>query len=212
MVTEIRGHILERIASEGPASEALVARVLEDVGDPEDLAADCGAETALRRAAGSRSPLVLLSATWRWATKGVGGVAALLLAVLGYGSGAVCLLATVLKPLLPGKIGLWVAPEPRVVLGYFSGSPGAEMYGISFRPFTSFVLGTLGPVEGPVREVLGPWLYPVAWFSGVVLLAATTQMTRLLIAGFGPHPRPSARPLTWIAAAPAAGPRRVVRS
>jgi HAAS len=189
IAAEIRSHILERIASEGAPTEDLVARVLDEVGDPEGLAVDYGAEAMLRRAASSRSPVVLLTATWRWAARGVGGVVAFGVAAVGYGSGAVCLLAAVLKPFLPSNIGLWLTQEPRVVLGYWSGSPGSEIYGISLRPFTAFVLGTLGPVDGPIREALGAWLYPAAWCSGVVLLAATTVLVRSLIARFHPRSR-----------------------
>lgn len=186
LAREIEAHIFERIQREGGDE---VGRILREMGEPESLAADYRADAPFRRAARSWSPLVVLTATGRWAVKGVMGTLVFLVAVAGYGAAAVCLVATLLKPALPGKIGLWVAPGPTAVLGYWSGAPDTELYGLSLGRYSLVVLGTAGPTPGPIREVLGAWFYPVAWFSGVLLFVATTLAVRFALARFGPRAR-----------------------
>lgn len=192
IVAEIRAHILERLEAEGANLEGGIAGLLGEVGEPEALASEYGTDRLLRRASQSWSPWLLLRTTLRWARTGLGGFLVSVLALLGYGSGAVCLLSTVLKPLFPDQIGLWVAAD-RIVLGYWSGASGSEMYGISMRLFSAFALGTLGPTPGPAREVLGNWFYPTAWVAGVLLIGATTLLTRRAIGRFRRDGSPALR-------------------
>ena len=199
LVEEVRSHVLERIEAEPHVTEEAVSRILRAVGDPEELASQHETQDMLRRAATSRSPLVLLRSTLRWATTGIAGVAALFVTLTGYGCAAVCYLCVFLKPLFPARIGLWLRPEHILTLGYWDGRfSGTQVYGISVRPPVSFVLGTLGPTEGPVRELLGPWLIPVAFVCGGLFVVATTLLTRRFIRRFGPQkqgPSPRLEPV-----------------
>jgi HAAS len=185
LVEEVRSHVLERIAAEPHVTEDVVSGILRAVGDPEELASQHGTQDMLRRAATSRSPWVLLTSTVRWATTGIAGVIALFVTLTGYGCAAVCYLCVLLKPLFPARIGLWLSAEHFATLGYWDGRfSGTHVYGISVRPPVSFVLGTLGPT-GPVRELLGPWLIPVAFLGGGLFVVATTLLTRRFIRRFG---------------------------
>ena len=116
------------------------------------------------------------------------GLISLFVTMAGYGSAAVCYLSVFLKPLFPARIGLWLRPEHTLTLGYWDGRfSGTEVYGISVRPPGSFVLGTLSPTEGPVRELLGPWLFPVGVLCGGLFVVATTLLTRWFIRRLGPR-------------------------
>ncbi len=186
MVEEIRSHILERVEAEGQVTEQVVNEVLRAVGDPRELAAQYKTDAMLRRAARSRSPWLLLRSTLRWATRGIAGVIAFLATLTGYGCAAVCYLCFLLKPFFPARVGLWLSPEHTITLGYWNGHfSGTEVYGISVRPPFSFALGTLGATQGPVRELLGPWLFPVALLCGSLFVIATTHLTRWFIKKFG---------------------------
>jgi hypothetical protein len=186
MIQEVRSHLLERIEAEPHVTERGVKEILRAFGDPAELASQHKTGTMLRRAVASRSPWVLLRSTLRWATTSTIGLIAFLVMVTGYGSAAVCYLSVFLKPLFPTRIGLWLRPENTVTLGYWDGRfSGTEAYGISVRPPVSFVLGTLGPTDGPVRELLGPWLLPLGLLCGGLLVIATTLLTRWFIGRFG---------------------------
>jgi uncharacterized membrane protein len=186
MVEEVRSHLLERIEAEPHVTEQGVNEILHAFGDPEELASQHKTETMLRRAVASRSPWVLLRITLRWATTSTAGVIAFLVMVTGYGSAAVSYLCVFLKPFFPARIGLWLGPEHTLTLGYWDGHfSGTEVYGISVRPPASFVLGTLSPTDGPVRELLGPWLLPGGLLFGGLLVVATTLLTRWFIRRFG---------------------------
>ena len=190
LVEEVRSHVLERIEAEPHATEQVVNEILRAVGDPDELASQHKTEAMLRRAVRSRSPWVLLRSTLRWARTGIAGLISLFVTMAGYGSAAVCYLSVFLKPLFPARIGLWLRPEHTLTLGYWDGRfSGTEVYGISVRPPASFVLGTLSPTEGPVRELLGPWLFPVGVLCGGLFVVGTTLLTRWLIRRFGPQRR-----------------------
>jgi len=186
IVEEIRSHILERIEAQEPATEQVVNEILRAVGDPKELASQYKTEALLRRARTSQSPLLLLRTTLRWAMSGLAGVIAFLVTAVGYGCAAVCYLCALLKPVFPARIGLWLGPEHTMTMGYWNGRISAtEVYGIAVRPPASFALGTLSATEGPVRELLGPWLFPVTLLFGVVFLMATTRFARWFIGKFG---------------------------
>jgi uncharacterized membrane protein len=195
VVEEIRTHVLERIGAETDITA--VREVLRAVGEPRELASQYVTQALLRRAARSRSPWLLLRTTFRWATTGAAGAVAFLITVLGYGCAIVCYLTAVLKPLFPARLGLWASADRTLTLGYCSPGPSpVEMYGISLRPPTSFVLGTLGPSQGPVRELLGAWLIPVGIVAGMLCAVATTFLVRRLIGRFGSPREPGARAVT----------------
>ena len=201
IVEEIRGHVLERIESGGTVTPQAVDMVLRAVGDPDQLARQYGTDTMLRHAVASRSPWLLLRTTAGWARRGAAGLVALLLALAGYGSALVCYACAVAKPLFPSHLGMWVTPERTVTIGYFSGRLPSELMGLSVGPTAGLgVLGTFGPTQGPVRELLGPWLTPAGVVAGFLLALATTWCVRRLIARRLQGRRPG--PLAAAAAAP----------
>jgi uncharacterized membrane protein len=186
IVEEIRSHIAGRIEAEGGMQEQVINQILRAVGDPKELASEYKTEAILRRAAKSKSPWVLLRSTLRWAMTGIVGFIAFALTLTGYGCAAVCYLCALLKPIFPARIGLWLGPEHTLTLGYWNGRFSAtEVYGIAVRPPASFGLGTLSATQGPVRELLGGWLFPVALLCGLLFVMATTSFTRWSISKFG---------------------------
>lgn len=136
MVEEIRSHILERIEAEGPVTEQVVDKVLWAVGDPEELASEYKTEAMLRRAAGSKSPWLLLRTTLRWATTGIAGCIAFLITSVGYGCAAVCYLCGFLKPVFPAHVGLWLGarhPRPGLPSHSFLDNGSARDFGEATR-------------------------------------------------------------------------------
>lgn len=187
VVEEIRTHILERVEAEQPLSVQGVKEILRAVGDPRELAEEYKTQAMLRQAVGSRSPLLLLRATLRWAVRGVAGVVAFLVTGIGYGWAALFSVCALLKPFFPSRIGLFLGPERTLSFGYWNGHlAGAEVYGISVRPPADFaLLGTLGSTNGPIRELLGYWLIPTALVCGTLCFLTTTFFVRWLIRKFG---------------------------
>ena len=184
IVREVRGHILERLDAGPKVTEQVLTEILRAVGDPKELASEYKGYAVLRQATHSRSPWVLLRAMLRWAATSVVGVMAFLATVIGYGCGTVFFLSAFLKPMFPSRIGLWLAPQHTLCFGYWNGQlSGTVLYGISVRP-PAFVLGTLGPTDGPVRELLGAWLSPVGVLCGVLCFLGTSLVARWLIKRF----------------------------
>ena len=191
LVREMRTHILERVEAEPGITLEVLTKILRAVGDPKELAAEYRTQTMLREVARSNSPSgllrpwILLRTTLRSAVTSMAGLVAFLATVIGYGCAAVFLICALLKPMLPARIGLWLAPQHTLSLGYWNGLvSGTEVYGISVRPPDSFVLGTLGATEGPVRELLGNWLIPVSILCSVLFFLSTSFVARWLIGRF----------------------------
>ncbi len=182
-VGEIRSHIMDRISAEdNPTPETLEA-ILQRVGDPKQLAARLVAQTEIRRAARSLSPWTILRGILRFAMKGVAGVVSFLITIAAYGCAAVCALVIVLKPMLPHRIGLWLGPAHTLTLGYWDGDfVNSQLYGISLRhdPL-GFVIGTLGPASGPVRDLAGSHIYVIAAVAGAAFFAVATLFGRWVI-------------------------------
>jgi hypothetical protein len=186
LVEEVRSHVLERIEAEPHVTEQVVSDILRAVGDPKELASQHKTEAMLSRAVRSKSPWVLLRSTLGWAMTGTTGIVALFVTLTGYGCAAVCYLSAFLKPFFPARIGLWLRPEHTLTLGFWDGRfSGTEVYGISVRPPALFVLGTLSPTQGPVRELLGSWLLPVGLLCGGLFVVGTTLLTGWFIRRFG---------------------------
>ena len=174
---------MDRISAEdNPTPETLEA-ILQRVGDPKQLAARLVAQTEIRRAARSLSPWTILRGILRFAMKGVAGVVSFLITIVAYGCAAVCALVLVLKPVLPHRIGLWLGPAHTLTLGYWDGEAvNSQLYGISMRhdPI-SFVIGTLGPASGPVRDLAGSHIYVIAALALGVFFAVATLFGRWVI-------------------------------
>jgi hypothetical protein len=190
-IREVRSHILERVEAEPEITADGLAAIFRAVGEPKELAAQYRTQTMLREATRSdvpwvRRPWILLLATLRWAVTSVAGVVAFFATVIGYGSALVFYLCALLKAVFPSHIGLWLIGQHMIGLGYWNGHiSGAEVYGMSVRPPHTFVLvGTPGPVDGPVSELLGYWIIPLGFLCGLVFLVATSLVARWFIARF----------------------------
>jgi uncharacterized membrane protein len=185
LITEVRTHILERLEAQEEVTALAVEDVLGAVGEPAELASEYRTGAMLRRAMCSPSPWLLVRATLHWAMTGAAGVVAFLAVVVGYGSAAVFMLSALLKPLFPSRIGLWLGPEQTLTFGFWNERlSGVEVYGVSVRPPASFVLGTFGTVDGPVRDLLGVWLIPLGIVCAFLLFFTTTLVARWWIAKF----------------------------
>jgi len=190
-IREVRSHILERVEAEPEVTAEVLAEIFRAVGEPKALAAEYRTQAMLREATRSDvpwvlRPYVLLRTTLRWGVTSIAGMVAFLVTVIGYGCAVVFYLCALLKPVFPRHIGLWLAAQHTVSLGYWNGRfSGAEFYGISIRPPTSFVLfGTLGPTGGPVHELLGNWLIPLGFMCGALFFLATSMVAQWFIARF----------------------------
>ena len=150
IVREITAHI--RDAAEEPGTT--LSTVLARLGSPESLARQCGEDALLQQAHHSRSPLLLLRAALRLATKGILGLVVFTCAMCGYFTGAGMILSALAKPFFPSAIGMW-RPTPH-----------------------SFAAGMVAANVQPTHEVLGWWYVPLAFGIGAVLILMTTLIVR----------------------------------
>jgi uncharacterized membrane protein len=151
IVREIAAHIRDSAEESGASVESVLARL----GPAEELAAQYRDGLLIRQASRSNSPVVLLRATLRLATKGVFGILVFFLGLFGYMMGGGFLLTAVLKVFFPANAGMWFKD------GYFL------FWGASNTP--------PGP---PAYEVLGFWCIPLSLFVGSLILVLTTAAIR----------------------------------
>ena len=160
IVEEIHMHIRERLAE--PA--AGLDFVLAGLGPAAELAQQYRTGVLVQRARTSISPLVILRAALRWATTGVAGFVAFVIAIVGYSTGVAFLLLALLKPFFPAYTGLWVGPD---------------QFAFNFR------VGATMTNPGPqAHEVLGWWLIPVCLTVGSLSLVLTTKLLQFLMGRF----------------------------
>ena len=69
IVREINGHIIERAESMEPLDDAALTRNFDALGNPEDIASLYQSRVMVARARTTRSPLLILRTTLRWAAK-----------------------------------------------------------------------------------------------------------------------------------------------
>jgi len=151
---EIAAHIQDSMAESGESVATVIARL----GSPEDLAPQYKEGLILRRASRSFSPLLLLRATLRYASKGVVGGLAFFLGLLGYAAAAGFVLTALMKPMFPTQTGAWVAN------GHL------------------FFFGTmLYPPQPPAHDVLGWWYTPIALAIGSLFGVITTFAIRAFL-------------------------------
>ena len=155
IVREITAHIRDSAEQSGASAEAVLARL----GPATDLAAQYRDGLLISQASRSLSPLVLMRATLRLATKGVFGVLVFLLGTFGYLTGGSLVLSGLLKPIFPANTGLWVIKYGRTV--HFA---------------SSGVL--LPPPAPPAHEVLGMWYILLTLTLGSLTLLLTTWAIR----------------------------------
>jgi len=157
IIEELRSHIMDKSAADGPITIAAVDAALTGLGDPEELAGQYTTDKLLARAEVSRSPLRILKSLFHWASLSIAGIFVLLGSFLGYFFGAVLMLVAVLKLVHPRTAGLWISPDASGDLQ------------ISFR------LG-FGSVPASGRDVLGWWIVPIGWIAGAALVMLTTYI------------------------------------
>jgi uncharacterized membrane protein len=161
IVREIRVHILDSIAH-ATDRDGAIERVLRLLGTPAELAERYSTECLLTRAGRSASPWLLLRTTWQWAKLGIRGVAAFLLAIVGYSAALGLTVALLLKPFMPHRVGMWVGPRGLII--------GVPLH------------------RAGMHEVLGQWFIPVSAVFAFVFAAGTTRALHWLIRRRSPKP------------------------
>jgi uncharacterized membrane protein len=151
IVREINAHLRDSAEQ----SRATVETILHRLGPPEALAEQYRDGILITQASRSLSPLVLMRAALRLATKGASGIVVFFLAVFGYAFGGGLVLTALIKPILPANTGLWVEN------GQMTSS------------------GVLFPAPAPPQhEVLGMLYIPIALTVGSLILLTTTWAIR----------------------------------
>jgi hypothetical protein len=129
-----------------------VAAALERLGRPKEVAAMYVAENIVTRAESSFSPWLVLKGLFRWAGISTAGVFVFFTSLTGYVIAVSLAISAMMKPLAPGRVGLWRIGEDDYALRLgFTDTP----------PF-----GT---------ELLGWWIIPVGLTFGIGLFLLTSQ-------------------------------------
>jgi uncharacterized membrane protein len=115
IVREIEAHVRDSAEEPGATVETILARL----GPAQELAAQYRDGLLIRKASRSFSPLVLLRASLRLATKGVSGVFVFFCSVFGYSIGAGLIFVALAKSIAPAHTGLWVEDGQMAALGAF---------------------------------------------------------------------------------------------
>ena len=152
IVREIGAHVRDSAEESGASIETVLARL----GPAAELAAQYRDGLLISQASRSHSPLVLLRAALRLATRGVAGVLVFFLGLCGYSLGGGLVLTALLKPILPEHTGVW-----------FDGNGRFMSSGVLFPPPGS-----------SAHEVLGLWYIPLALIVGSLTLLATSWAIR----------------------------------
>ena len=153
ILREISSHIQDSLTVPGATAETILARL----GPPEQVAAGYRDRVLMKRASRSYSPVTVLRATLRLATKGVSGIIVCACAVFGYLIGGGFVMVGFLKPIFPKNTGLWLGgPEPNSGLLFPAPAP-------------------------PAHEVLGIYFIPLALFVGCLLILLTTLIIRFVL-------------------------------
>jgi uncharacterized membrane protein len=151
IVREIGAHVRDSAEESGASVDTILARL----GPAEELAAQYRDGLLIRKATRSNSPLMLLRAALRLATKGIFGTFVLFLGLFGYLTGGSMVLAALVKPIFPAHTGVWLQDGVLVSAGIF-------VFGQSSLS----------------HEVLGLWLIPIGLTAGSLLLFFTNFAIR----------------------------------
>ena len=151
IVREIGAHVRDSAEESGASVETVLARL----GPAEELAAQYRDGLLIRKASRSLSPLVLLRATLRLATKSAFGIVVCFCSIFGYSLGAGFVVIALSKAFVPAHTGAWIQ-DGRLV------SMGAFVYGVSPQ----------------AHEVLGMWIIPLGLIAGSLTLLFTTLVIR----------------------------------
>lgn len=151
IVREIEAHVRDSAEESGAAVEAILVRL----GPAEELAAQYRDGLLISKASRSFSPLVLLRAALRLATKGASGILVFFCGIFGYSIGGGLVFVAFAKSIVPAHTGLWVEDGRMAALGAFE---------YDLPPHA--------------HEVLGMWIIPLALTAGSLLLMLTTFLIR----------------------------------
>lgn len=152
IVEELRSHIRDRAEIDGEATEASLNAALEGLGRPQEVAAMYIAENVVARAEESFAPWLVLNAIVRWAGISSAGVLVFFVSLVGYFVALAFGLGALMKPLAPGRVGLWRLSED------------------SF----SLVISPMGAPPSGV-ELLGWWIMPLGLLAGIGLFLLTAR-------------------------------------
>jgi uncharacterized membrane protein len=155
ILREIRSHILDRAAASGEMTDEKLAAILKELGQPEDIGPLYQADAMVARARSSFSPSLILRTTARWATMSIAGFVSFILGLFGYGMALGLIIAAVMKPIMPDRVGAWASNN-----GF-----------------------TIGVQDSAVRsvDVLGWWMIPVGLIGGAMFLIGTTRFLRWML-------------------------------
>jgi len=152
IVREIAAHIRDSADEYGDDASSVIARL----GPAEELAAEYRDGLLIRRASRSISPITLLRASARLATKGISGVVVFFVGMFGYLIGGGLVLSALLKPVFPANTGVWFQ-DGRMI------SSGTQLF----------------PPPPPAHEVLGMWYVPLMLVLGSLTLLVTSTIIRI---------------------------------
>jgi uncharacterized membrane protein len=151
IVREINAHIRDSAEEPGASVESVLVRL----GPAEELAKQYREGALIRQASRSFSPIVLLRATLRLATKSIFGIFVFFCGIFGYSMGIGFVVVGLAKTIFPAHTGAWVLDGRLVAAGAFE-------YG--YPP--------------QAHEVLGMWIIPIALSLGSLLLLLTNYLIR----------------------------------
>ena len=158
IVEEIRAHILDKTTA--GADPAEVEQTLTALGAPRELAARYCTEEMLRRADAHRSGTQKARIAGRWTFAILAGLIALVVSAVGYSMGGFLIIIGIAKLMWPHGTGLWKTnyPDGTWGLGFSGGS------------------GNTPPASS--HDLLGWWIYPIAFILGPVIIYGTYLLGR----------------------------------
>ncbi len=156
ILREIRSHILDRAEAAGELTDERMVAILKALGRPEDIGPLYENEALISRAQSSFSPTLILRSTMRWAMRSAAGFIIFLAGLTGYSISASLFLCALLKPFMPGMVGLWLVRGGGITLGV------VDSISVS-------------------RELLGWWIIPFGIAASLVFLIGTTRFLRVML-------------------------------
>jgi uncharacterized membrane protein len=153
---EILREITAHIRDSKEQTDTPVGTILARLGPPGELAAQYRDGVLIRRAGRTLSPIRLMRAALRLATKGVFGIAVFFLGIFGYAIGGGLVLTGIIKPIFPNNTGVWFENGHLVSSGVL----------------------LIPPPAPPAHEVLGMWYILIALVVGSLMLLLTSFLVR----------------------------------
>lgn len=124
------------------------------------------------------------------------GVVVLFATIIAYGCAGALLLCACFKPIFPSAVGVWLAPQRMVVLGWSGNQFDGHIYGLSVRS-ASFVIGSIR-THGPLRDLVGFWIIPIAAILAASFMIVATVLEKWLVFEFVHRKaKPADHPRKW---------------